>query len=343
MLAPVHRARLWLAGLAVAALLALLATLSGDWLYGDDPLGLVATSLGWHQEAAPPDVPLETFLPGQKRDLSAAQALAENLASPMERKNPAAPPFVPGWLGAEDLGRASTCMAAAIYYEAASEPEAGQLAVAQVILNRLRHPRFPKSVCEVVYQGSDRTSGCQFTFTCDGSLAHKPDAAGLAHARAVADMALHGATSLLAGQATHYHTIWIVPVWAREMRKVAIVGHHVFYRPPGTYGAYPVPGAGAQGLEASPAASAPVGKESNRAQLERAGPGLGDVGLGPAPVHGLDERRFDEGRAPPLANGAAASSSGPAPAASTGAGDHRRSYFSTPRRRAGALALPNTP
>ena len=218
MLAPIHRTRLWLAALALVALLALLAALSGDWLYGDDPLGVVAAPLGWHHEApAADDVPLETFLPGQKRDISPAQALAENLTSPMERKNPLAPPFVPGWLSAPELDRAGDCMAAAIYYEAAGEPEAGRLAVAQVILNRLRHPRFPKSVCGVVYQGSDRAAGqrggCQFTFTCDGSLARKPDAAGLAHARTIADLALHGTTSPVAGQATHYHTIWIVPVW----------------------------------------------------------------------------------------------------------------------------------
>ena len=262
MLAPIHRARLWLAGLVVAVLLALLATLSGDWLFAEDPLGVVAASLGWHHEVArADDVPLETFLPGQKRDLSPARALAENLTSPLEHKNPAPPPFVPGWLSPGDLGRAGECMAAAIYYEAAGEPEAGQLAVAQVILNRLRHPRFPKSVCAVVYQGAEQAAksggGCQFTFACDGSLTRKPDAGGLAHARGVADLALHGATSPLAGQATHYHTLSIVPLWAHELRKVAIVGHHVFYRPPGVYGAYPALGAGGAGPEGAAASMAP--------------------------------------------------------------------------------------
>ncbi len=341
MLAPVHRTRLWLAGLALLALAALLATLAPDWFYGEDPLGLVATSLGWRHEAPPPvDVPLETFLPGQKRDLSAAQALAENLASPMERKNPAPPPFVPGWLSGDELGRASTCMAAAIYYEAAGEPEAGQLAVAQVILNRLRHPRFPKSVCEVVYQGSDRASGCQFTFTCDGSLARKPDAAGLAHARAVADLALKGLTSPLAGQATHYHTLWIVPVWAHEMRKVAIVGHHVFYRPPTAYGAYPAL-AGAAGPAPVPTGLPPMAPPPLAGGSAEAH-GQPGVGAPPAPAHGNAVARAPapvDGPGPALAQPPAASTL----ATGAASASHQRSFFGPPRRREGTLALPGTP
>ncbi len=337
MLAPVHRMRLWLAGLALVALAAGLVTLSGDWLFAEDPLGLVAASLGWHHEApASNDVPLETFLPGQKRDLSPEKALAENLASPIDTKNPAAPPFVASWLGAGDLARAGECMASAIYHEAAGEPEAGQMAVAQVILNRLRHPRYPKSVCDVVYQGADRATGCQFTFTCDGSLARKPDAAGLAHARAIADAALHGATSPLAGQATHYHTIWIVPLWAREMRKVAIVGHHVFYRPPGAYGAYPALGGGAGVVAASTGL-----------------PAQGAEGVHGAAPHGLsrpDEaspstmpgRGAEPGRLAPAADVAGVgTASSPAPSAA--AHGQARSYFGASRRREGTLALPGAP
>ena len=334
MLAPVHRARLWLAGLGALVLFALLGTLSGDWLYGEDPLGLVASSLGWHHEAALVDVPLESFLPGQKRDLSPTQAYAENLASPLERDNPAPPPFIPAWLSAEGFAKADACMASAIYSEAAGEAEGGQLAVAQVILNRLRHPRFPKSVCDVVYQGSDRPSGCQFTFACDGSLARRPDAKGLAHARAVADLALHGATSLLAGQATHYHTVWIVPVWARKMRKVAIVGHHVFYRPPGSYGAYPLLGDAERKGDATQAAMAP------QAVVETHGPGghaaamIGNPLPEPAPFLAPGRGDHDGGGA-----GSATLPSAPA----TGSGDRRRFYFATPRHREGALALPNAP
>ena len=336
MLAPVHRTKLWLAGFALVALVALFATLSGDWLYGDDPVGLVSASLGWHHEAPrSSDVPLETFLPGQKRDLSPAQAMAENIASPLEPRNPAPPPFLPAWLDAAALGRAGECLATAIYYEAGGEPQAGQLAVAQVVLNRLRHPRFPKSVCEVVYQGaggvSGHSGGCQFTFACDGSLVRRPDAAGLAHARAVADLALHGAISGLAGQATHYHTVWIVPVWAHEMRKVAIIGHHVFYRPPGAYGSYPV----LNGAERAPG-SAPAGAASPVPDgLPIALRGADSAQTAPVV---LDAAHGDHS---PTAETARRAIETPAPAATTGS--QRPSYFAAPRRRQGSLALPNMP
>ncbi|MFN5901342.1 MAG: cell wall hydrolase, partial [Novosphingobium sp.] len=70
-----------------------------------------------------------------------------------------------------DRSRALQCLAAAVYYEARSESDVGQRAVAQVVLNRVAHPSYPNTVCGVVYQGSERTTGCQFSFTCDGSLA----------------------------------------------------------------------------------------------------------------------------------------------------------------------------
>lgn len=184
------------------------------------------------------DLALETFLPQQTLALSSAQALALNLARPLARTNPMPPAFDPAWLSDLDRTAAATCLATAIYYEANSEPPVGQQAVAQVVLNRLRNPHYPKTVCDVVYEGAQRRSGCQFTFACDGSLARHPDPAGLARARTVAEAALRGAVSFPAGQATHYHTIWIVPRWADELSKVAIIGHHVFYRPPNPYGGY---------------------------------------------------------------------------------------------------------
>lgn len=184
------------------------------------------------------DLALETFLPEQTLVLSSAQALALNLARPLARTNPTPPAFDPMWLSDPDRGTAATCLATAVYYEANSEPLVGQQAVAQVVLNRLRNPHYPKTVCDVVYDGAQRHTGCQFTFACDGSLARHPDPAGFARARAVAEAALRGAISFPAGQATHYHTIWIVPRWADELAKVAIIGHHVFYRPPNPYGGY---------------------------------------------------------------------------------------------------------
>jgi hypothetical protein len=241
MISPVHIARLWNVGLVAVLVMACAAALYTTWGLPEIYEGLVPD---WvlSRPAPPPaeeqDLAVETFLPQQLRDMTPDQARAFNIASPLERVNPMPAPFRPEWLSPADLETATDCMAQAIYYEANSEPFAGQLAVAQVILNRLRHPRFPKTVCGVVNQGSERSTGCQFTFACDGSLARKPDPAGLQRARTVAQAALHGAVSAQAGQATHYHTIWIVPVWAAELRKVAIVSHHVFYRPPAFYAAY---------------------------------------------------------------------------------------------------------
>jgi hypothetical protein len=105
-----------------------------------------------------------------------------------------------------------------------------------VVLNRVRHPAFPASVCDVVYQGSTRETGCQFTFTCDGSLARRPSADGWAPARKVAEAALAGAVFAPAGWATHYHANYVVPYWASSLAKNAIVGAHIFYRWAGGWG-----------------------------------------------------------------------------------------------------------
>ncbi|WP_230482064.1 cell wall hydrolase [Sphingomonas sp. Leaf21] len=181
------------------------------------------------------DIPLDTLVPSAVLELSPQDALARNMALPLSRvANPIAPPFVGSWLGA-DREKSATCLANAVYYEANGEPLAGQRAVAQVVLNRLRHPRFPKTVCEVVYQGSERPTGCQFSFTCDGSLARAPNPARYKIAMGVANAALDGWVSVAAGQATHYHTLYVFPKWAPELLKLGVVGHHIFYRLPGRF------------------------------------------------------------------------------------------------------------
>ncbi len=128
-----------------------------------------------------------------------------------------------------DLLRATDCLAQAVYYEAASETPEGQRAVAQVVLNRVRDPRFPSSVCGVVYQGSERRTGCQFTFTCDGALARKPDPALFARARMIAVAALSGRVEPAVGLATHYHTRQVLPVWRTDLVKLRTIGAHIFY------------------------------------------------------------------------------------------------------------------
>ena len=128
------------------------------------------------------------------------------------------------------------CLTSAIYYEAGNEPVDGQRAVAQVVLNRVRHPAFPSSICGVIYQGSERATGCQFTFTCDGSLSRGPARWAWDRAREVAKAALAGYVYAPVGNATHYHTNWIVPYWSASLVKSAIVGAHIFYRWSGGWG-----------------------------------------------------------------------------------------------------------
>lgn len=140
---------------------------------------------------------------------------------------------------AEDRARALDCMTQAVYYESAREPRAGQEAVAQVVLNRLRHPAYPKSVCGVVYQGSARLTGCQFTFTCDGSLRWTPQPALWKQARSVAERALDGFVDKTVGSATHYHAAYVAPYWAPTLVKMTKVGQHIFYRWTGPWGEPP--------------------------------------------------------------------------------------------------------
>lgn len=129
-----------------------------------------------------------------------------------------------------DRTRALQCMTAAIYYEAASEPDAGQRAVAQVVLNRVAHPAYPRTVCGVVFQGSERRTGCQFSFTCDGSLARRPVQLFWQRAENVARAALSGYVYAPAGLATHYHTIAVNPYWAPSLSFIGQIGAHRFYR-----------------------------------------------------------------------------------------------------------------
>ena len=142
----------------------------------------------------------------------------------------AAPPFNAGTLATDDAERATECLTAAIYHEARSEPLDGQRAVAQVVLNRVRDRAFPATVCGVVYQGSNRRTGCQFSFTCDGSMLRPHDVAAWARARVVAQMALSGSVYAPVGAATSYHANYVLPWWAPSLSRVAAVGSHIFYR-----------------------------------------------------------------------------------------------------------------
>jgi spore germination cell wall hydrolase CwlJ-like protein len=122
-----------------------------------------------------------------------------------------------------------TCLAQAVYFEARSEAQDGQRAVAQVVMNRTRLPQFAPSVCGVVYQGAERGQSCQFTFVCDGSLRPPDNAEAWDRANSIAKDALGGFvyTPMLA--ATHYHAAWMRPYWASSLHRIARVGGQVFY------------------------------------------------------------------------------------------------------------------
>lgn len=133
-----------------------------------------------------------------------------------------------------DRDRAIACLTTAIAYEAAFESHEGQQAVAEVVLNRVRHPAYPKTVCGVVFAGSERRTGCQFSFTCDGSLARRMSPAVMLTARGVAEAALDGRAPNRVAGATHYHADYVSPYWAPSLIRIAKIGAHIFYRGAGS-------------------------------------------------------------------------------------------------------------
>jgi hypothetical protein len=174
------------------------------------------------------------------RQIPVDQALAINNKIAVDTgPNPAAKPFVLGKADAAARARALECLTSAVYYEAGQESTDGQRAVAQVVLNRVRHPAFPSNVCGVVYEGSTRPTGCQFTFTCDGSLMRGAELGAWNRAKGVAEAALSGYVYTPVGNATHYHADYVVPYWAPTLTKSAVVGAHIFYRWAGGWGRPP--------------------------------------------------------------------------------------------------------
>lgn len=133
---------------------------------------------------------------------------------------------------ARSAARERRCLAEAIYYEARSETLAGQMAVAEVVINRSRHRAYPDTICGVVYQGAERRTGCQFTFTCDGSMINAPYGRGWERAQNVADHALMGFARPVTNRATHYHTTAVDPVWNDSLVRTRRIGSHIFYRFP---------------------------------------------------------------------------------------------------------------
>ena len=192
----------------------------------DDPLPYIAPPTSARSASAAPDIPNLADAPDVSVPLSLPSAFDTGVA---------AKPFDPKSLSAQDFRRAEQCLTDAIYYEAASESEDGQRAVAQVVLNRVRHPAWPKTICGVIYQGSD-AQGCQFSYACDGSLRRAPIAAIWGRIAHIARAALTGAVYAPVGLATHYQTLRVNPLWNRGLTITAVLGNHIFYRLPGAKG-----------------------------------------------------------------------------------------------------------
>jgi spore germination cell wall hydrolase CwlJ-like protein len=195
----------------------------------------------------------------------------------------AARPFQLAALDGTSRERAEQCLAEAVYYEAGSESVEGQRAVAQVVLNRVRHAAFPNSVCGVVYQGSERTTGCQFTFTCDGSLQRVPSHSRWQRAMAVARQALAGEVFAPVGHSTHYHATWMLPYWASSVAMVGRIGGHIFYSWKGATGSAAAFSQAYAGVEASKASLA----EPVELAVVEPAPNLENPALGPE-VKGAD-------------------------------------------------------
>ena len=127
-------------------------------------------------------------------------------------------------------GAERNCLAEAIYYEARSESRVGRMAVADVILNRVASPVYPDSICEVVYQGSQRRTGCQFSFTCDGSMKARRNQRQWREAEMLAGAIMAGVRKPVSRNATHYHADYVSPPWADNLSPTAVIGTHKFYR-----------------------------------------------------------------------------------------------------------------
>ena len=131
----------------------------------------------------------------------------------------------------ENMNKEQRCLAEAVYFEARSESAEGQAAVAQVVLNRVKSGLYPTSICGVVYQNRHRHLACQFTFACEGKALRIGESESWEQAKRVASAVLEGKTYLAdVGSATHYHANYVRPYWARRLKKMDVIGRHIFYK-----------------------------------------------------------------------------------------------------------------
>jgi hypothetical protein len=226
--------------------------------FPDDSALAALTGYGAYAEASPPAAPADTTdvvapSDGATPTVMAATALTpfeeipdyEVAVLPVDPQHPV-DPDITGSIAAdisnpeaglsfalqgEDLDKAKKCLAEAIYFEARSEPEKGQYAVAQVVMNRTRTGYYPATVCGVVYENKNRRNSCQFSFACDGKPDRVRDPKSWATAERIADdVLMNGAYLPDIGTSTHYHATYVRPRWVRDMTDRHRLGTHVFYR-----------------------------------------------------------------------------------------------------------------
>ncbi len=184
------------------------------------------------------DIPLPGSLTHGSRSGRGPSLLSRSFQSPYVRSPLVPRKFASGkaFGGLGELAfqkRERRCMTTALYFEARSEPEAGQIAVGQVVMNRVRSPDYPDTICGVVYQGSNRRTGCQFSFTCDGKVDKPTNRVQWERSKRLANQVLEGRVWLKSiGHATHYHATYVKPAWRRKMARVKQIGRHIFYKSP---------------------------------------------------------------------------------------------------------------
>ena len=170
-----------------------------------------------------------------QRDLPDAKiVLASNIApaAPLDAPTVSAPAIrAAAAMKFKNANRSdSDCLTQAVYYEARGEGVDGMRAVAQVILNRVRHPAYPKTICGVVYQGAYQRTSCQFSFVCNGAMGAPVESWAWRRAKTVADAALNGYVMTSVGTSTSFHTTGVKPGWGSTMERVAQIGSHIFYQ-----------------------------------------------------------------------------------------------------------------
>jgi len=204
------------------------------------PADIALASVAPAAAAQPATLQLASLDPGMLPQTVAPEADVIKISLPatlaaLPPPAPGAPPPSPAQrlkLEGADLAKAERCLAEAIYFESRDQPFKGQVAVAQVVMNRVFSRFYPNDVCSVIFQNAHRHLACQFTFACDGKPEHITEYGAWSRAKRISTQTLHGKLYVPAvGTATHYHAVYVHPRWVREMHKLVREGVHNFYRP----------------------------------------------------------------------------------------------------------------